>query len=67
MPGGNKPISKIRQNRYTAAAPGGLKKLNDKLKHRTLLITGAAGGLGAELSFQCADAGCNTVMLDIYC
>ena len=39
--------------------------MNDKLKNRTVLITGAAGGLGAELSFLCADAGCNTVMLDI--
>ncbi len=64
MPGGNKPISKIRQNRYTAAAPGGKLELNKKLKNKTILITGAAGGLGSELSFLCATAGCNTVMLD---
>jgi NAD(P)-dependent dehydrogenase (short-subunit alcohol dehydrogenase family) len=36
-----------------------------KLKNKTILITGAAGGLGSELSFLCATAECNTVMLDI--
>jgi NAD(P)-dependent dehydrogenase (short-subunit alcohol dehydrogenase family) len=65
MRGGNKLISKIRQNRYTAAAPGGKPELNQKLKNKTILITGAAGGLGSELSFLCAAADCNTVMLDI--
>ncbi len=65
MPGGNKLISSIRQKRYTAAAPEGKPKLNQKLKNKTILITGAAGGLGSELSFLCAAAGCNTVMLDI--
>ncbi len=64
MPGGNKPISKIRQKRYTAAASGGKPKLIKMLKNKTILITGAAGGLGSELSFLCATAGCNTVMLD---
>jgi NAD(P)-dependent dehydrogenase (short-subunit alcohol dehydrogenase family) len=39
--------------------------LNQKLKNRTILITGAAGGLGSELSFLCAAATCNTVMLDV--
>jgi NAD(P)-dependent dehydrogenase (short-subunit alcohol dehydrogenase family) len=39
--------------------------LNQKLKNKTILITGAAGGLGSELSFLCATAACNTVMLDI--
>ncbi len=65
MPVGNKLISKIRQNRYTAAAPGGKPTLNQRLKNRTILITGAAGGLGSELSFLCAAADCNTVMLDV--
>jgi len=65
MPGGNKSISKIRQNRYTAAAPGGKQTLNQKLKNKTILITGAAGGLGSELSVLCAAADCNTVMLDV--
>jgi NAD(P)-dependent dehydrogenase (short-subunit alcohol dehydrogenase family) len=39
--------------------------LKQKLTNRTILITGAAGGLGSELSKLCAAAGCNTVMLDI--
>jgi NAD(P)-dependent dehydrogenase (short-subunit alcohol dehydrogenase family) len=39
--------------------------LNNKLKNRTVLISGAAGGLGSELSLLCAEAACNTVMLDI--
>jgi NAD(P)-dependent dehydrogenase (short-subunit alcohol dehydrogenase family) len=41
------------------------KKLIQKLKDKTILITGAAGGLGSELSLLCATAACNTVMLDI--
>ena len=32
--------------------------------NRTVLITGAAGGLGGALSYRCAQAGFNTVMLD---
>ena len=40
-------------------------KLNKNLKNRTILITGAAGGLGSELSILCATAACNTVMLDV--
>ena len=32
--------------------------------NKTVLITGAAGGLGAALAYQCAQAGFNTVMLD---
>ncbi len=39
--------------------------MNRKLKNKTILITGAAGGLGAELSVLCATAACNIVMLDI--
>lgn len=35
-----------------------------KLDNKTILITGAAGGLGSELSTLCAAAACNTVMLD---
>jgi len=35
-----------------------------QIGNRTVLITGAAGGLGAALSFRCARAGFNTVMLD---
>ena len=64
-PGSVLLISSIQQKRYTAAAPGGKPKLNQKLKNKTILITGAAGGLGSELSFLCATAACNTVMLDI--
>jgi NAD(P)-dependent dehydrogenase (short-subunit alcohol dehydrogenase family) len=39
--------------------------LNQKLKNKTILITGAAGGLGSALSFLCAAAACNTVLLDV--
>ena len=38
--------------------------MNNQAGNRTVLITGAAGGLGASLSLQCAQAGFNTVMLD---
>jgi len=38
--------------------------MNRQAGNRTVLITGAAGGLGAALSLQCAQAGFNTVMLD---
>lgn len=38
--------------------------MNHEVKNKTVLITGAAGGLGAALSFQCVRAGFNTVMLD---
>ena len=34
------------------------------LKGKTILITGAAGGLGAALSFQCARQGAELVLLD---
>ncbi len=60
-----KLISPVRQKRYTAAALGGKPKLKRKLEKKTILITGAAGGLGSELSFLCATAAYNTVMLDI--
>jgi len=39
--------------------------LNKKLKNKTILITGAAGGLGSALSLLCATVDCNTVMLDV--
>ena len=39
--------------------------MNQKLKNKTILITGAAGGLGSALSFLCAAAACNTVLLDV--
>jgi NAD(P)-dependent dehydrogenase (short-subunit alcohol dehydrogenase family) len=39
--------------------------MTQKMKNKTILITGAAGGLGSELSILCARAGCNTVMLDV--
>ena len=35
-----------------------------KLKNKTILVTGAAGGLGSALSVLCSAAACNTVMLD---
>ena len=34
------------------------------LSGKTILITGAAGGLGAALALQCADAGAELVLLD---
>ncbi len=34
------------------------------LTEKTILITGAAGGLGAALALQCAGAGANLVLLD---
>ncbi len=34
------------------------------LSGKTILITGAAGGLGAALALQCADAGADLVLLD---
>jgi NAD(P)-dependent dehydrogenase (short-subunit alcohol dehydrogenase family) len=34
------------------------------LSGKTILITGAAGGLGAALAVQCADAGADLVLLD---
>jgi NAD(P)-dependent dehydrogenase (short-subunit alcohol dehydrogenase family) len=34
------------------------------LKGTTIIVTGAAGGLGSALSLQSAREGCNTVMLD---
>ena len=39
--------------------------MSHKLKGKTILITGAAGGLGSALSVLCAAAACNTVMLDV--
>ncbi len=39
--------------------------MNQKLKNKTILITGAAGGLGSELSLLCAAEAANTVMLDV--
>lgn len=39
--------------------------MNQTLKNKTILITGAAGGLGSELSSLCATVDCNTVMLDV--
>jgi len=38
--------------------------MKDQAGNRTVLITGAAGGLGAALSLLCAQNGFNTVMLD---
>lgn len=35
------------------------------LKNKTVLITGAAGGLGSALAMQCASKGANLVLLDI--
>ena len=35
-----------------------------KLKGKTLLITGAAGGLGGELALQCARQGAELILLD---
>jgi NAD(P)-dependent dehydrogenase (short-subunit alcohol dehydrogenase family) len=35
-----------------------------KLSDRTILITGAAGGLGSALALKCAAAGANLVLLD---
>lgn len=34
------------------------------MNRKTIIVTGAAGGLGSALSFVCAKAGFNTVMLD---
>jgi len=49
---------------YTAAVRGAKANMNRQTGNRTVLITGAAGGLGSALSFQCAHAGFNTVMAD---
>jgi NAD(P)-dependent dehydrogenase (short-subunit alcohol dehydrogenase family) len=49
---------------YTAAVRGAMAIMNRQSGNRTVLITGAAGGLGSALSFQCAQAGFNTVMAD---
>jgi NAD(P)-dependent dehydrogenase (short-subunit alcohol dehydrogenase family) len=49
---------------YTAAVRGARMTMKRQTGNRTVLITGAAGGLGAALSFHCARAGFNTVMLD---
>lgn len=35
------------------------------LKNKTVMITGAAGGLGSALSMQCAKQGANLVLLDV--
>lgn len=35
------------------------------LKNKTILITGAAGGLGSALSVQCAKQGANLILLDV--
>jgi len=35
-----------------------------RLSGKTILITGAAGGLGAALALQCADSGADLVLLD---
>lgn len=35
------------------------------LENKTILITGAAGGLGSALSMQCAKQGANLVLLDV--
>jgi len=37
---------------------------NRILNGRTVIVTGAAGSLGAALAMACASEGCNTVMLD---
>jgi NAD(P)-dependent dehydrogenase (short-subunit alcohol dehydrogenase family) len=49
---------------YTAAVGGAKTKMRRQRGTRTVLITGAAGGLGAALSFHCARAGFDLVMLD---
>lgn len=38
--------------------------MKQSLKGKTILITGAAGGLGSALAMQCAGAGLNGVLLD---
>lgn len=35
------------------------------LENKTILITGAAGGLGSALSMQCAKQGANLILLDV--
>jgi NAD(P)-dependent dehydrogenase (short-subunit alcohol dehydrogenase family) len=49
---------------YTAAVRAARIRMKRQTGSRTVLITGAAGGLGAAISFYCAQTGFNTVMLD---
>ena len=51
-------IAQIVKNKFL------IRGLTMSLSGKTILITGAAGGLGAALALQCAKAGAELVLLD---
>jgi len=49
---------------YNAAIPLYGSNMKHNLQGRSVLVTGAAGGLGAEVALSCAHKGANLVLLD---
>jgi NAD(P)-dependent dehydrogenase (short-subunit alcohol dehydrogenase family) len=49
---------------YNAAIPYYGNNMKQNLQGRSVLVTGAAGGLGAEVALSCANKGADLVLLD---